>query len=266
MFHFLRRWLDKRVIRQSPIPVTHWHAVMDRIPLLVHLPSSDKRPLIELAVLFLHRKSIEGTRGLEVSLEMAMTIALQACLPVLKLGLQRYDGWTSVIVYPSQFYPQHRYIDEFGVEHIEEHGLSGEAWEQGPVILSWDEILYADAWDEHNLIIHEFTHKLDMQNGVANGYPSLREGMNHSQWVETFSRAYETLRRELDRGMDTYIDGYAGTSPAEFFAVTSEYFFQRPDILVHYNTGIYEQLKQFYGQDPLRWKRDGDPIMPNFDS
>jgi hypothetical protein len=129
--------------------------------------------------------------------------------------------------------------------------LSGEAWQRGPVILAWDETEYAGYVDGCNLVIHEFAHKLDMQNGVANGFPPLHPDMDRDAWTRAFSTGFDDFQRRCARGEDIGIDHYAASSPAEFFAVLSEFFFERPDLLRHHYGEVFEQMKRYYRQDPL---------------
>lgn len=227
------------------------------MPLLTGLSQDERDRLRQMALLFCHRKSFEGAHGLVISDEMALLIALQACLPVLELGLETYAGWTSVIVYPSGFAPEYSYVDEFGVEHHVKTEMSGEAWPQGPVLLAWDDVSQAGECDGYNLVIHEFAHKIDMQNGDANGFPPLHRDMNAKSWSEIFSRGYEEFTRDCDAGVDSGIDCYAAESPAEFFAVLSETFFEKPGLLQRRFPAIYAQLKLFYRQDPVRRPRPG---------
>ena len=251
MFRFIQNWLDRRTLERSSITSLQWSEVFASLPLLRGLSADEKHGLQKLAILFCHRKEFEGAHGLVVTLPMKLIIALQACLPVLKLGLHRYEGWVSVIVYPSGFAPKRVIRDEYGVEHHVHSNLAGEAWHRGPVILAWDEAEHGGIVDGHNLVIHEFAHKLDMQNGEANGFPPLHTGMDSSAWTEAFSTGFEDLQRKCSAGQDNGIDCYAASSPAEYFAVSSEVFFERPDVLQRHYAAVYEQLRQYYRQDPL---------------
>ncbi len=251
MFQIISNWLDRRLIRRSSITPAQWAAAFASLPLLRGLTSDEIHRLQDLAILFIHRKVFEGAHGLAVTRPMALIIALQACLPVLKLGLGGYEGWVSVIVYPTGFAPKRVVRDEYGVEHQVQSSLSGEAWQRGPVVLAWDETERAGIIDGHNLVIHEFAHKLDMQNGVANGFPPLHPGMDATAWTEVFSAGFEDLKARCSIGEDIDIDCYAASSPAEFFAVSSEVFFERPDVLRHHYAAVYELLRQYYQQDPL---------------
>lgn len=252
MLRALRNWRDRRILQRSSITPAQWDAAFAGLPLLRGLDDDEQRRLREMVILFCHRKSFEGAQGLVVTQPMALIIALQACLPALELGLGVYQGWSSIIVYPSGFAPRRLYQDEFGVEHDLRDELSGEAWEQGPVLLSWDDADRAGQLDGFNLVIHEFAHKLDMQNGEANGFPPLHADMDRGAWTRIFSAGFEDFVRRCDAGEDMGIDCYAATSPAEYFAVLSEVFFERPDLLQGHYPSVYAQLRLYYRQDPLQ--------------
>ena len=252
MFNLIQNWLDRRIITRSPITAKQWSATYQSLPLLVHLSDADKQRLQELVILFLHRKVFEGAHNLQITQAMKLIIAMQACLPILHLGLDCYDGWYSVIVYPAGFAPKRVVTDEYGIEHHVQSGLSGESWQRGPVVLSWNETEHAGVIDGHNLVIHEFAHKLDMQNGVANGFPPLHSNMKSKDWVAAFSAGFEEFQHRCHHGHKNGIDCYGSTSPAEFFAVLSEVFFEKPHLLQNHYPAIYMQLRLYYQQDPLQ--------------
>ena len=251
MFDFLRTWLDRRIIQRSRIKPAEWKAAFAALPLLKGLTQTEKNRLQELAILFLHRKVIEGAHGLVITQPMTLIIALQACLPILELGLDNYTGWYSVIVYPSGFAPKRVIVDEYGVEHQVQSGLSGESWLRGPVVLSWDDTEHAGIIDGDNLVIHEFAHKLDMQNGQANGFPLLHSNMKSATWTEALGSGFEDFQHKCNRQKNIGINCYGATSPAEFFAVLSEVFFERPSVILNHYPAIFDQLKQYYRQNPL---------------
>ena len=251
MFAFLRNWWDQRIIARSAITPQQWADAYAALPLLRGLSEREQQRLQHLVILFLHRKVFEGAHGLAISDAMKLIIAMQACLPILYLDLDCYDSWYSVIVYPSGFAPKRVVTDEDGIEHQVQSGLSGESWQRGPVVLSWDDAEHAGVIDGHNLVIHEFAHKLDMQNGVANGFPPLHANMHRQQWVDALSAGFEDFQHHCAHGRHTEIDCYGATSPAEFFAVLSEVFFERPGVLRHHYPDIYTQFKLYYKQDPL---------------
>ena len=246
----LQRWRMRRVLKRHPIPHHIWHGVSRRLPILKGLDPVQMAHLRELTTWFLDRKSFTGAHGLEVTLSMKVTVAAQACLLILHLGAEYYDGWVEVILYPGAFRVYHASTDAIGLVHDEVSALSGEAWLSGPLILSWDDVAGSSYCSKpgHNVVVHEFAHKLDGLNGVANGMPPLRRGMSRKSWAETWSAAYDKLRRQLEAGEPGFIDAYAATSPAEFFAVASEYFFTAPEILQSASPGVYRQLTVFYRQ------------------
>lgn len=245
------RWRRARALRRQAIDDAQWQRVVSRFSFLRALPAEDLRRLRELAALFLDRKPVSGAGGLRMTREMQLLIAAQACLLVLNLGLDYYDDWVEVIVYPDEFVTDHEYMSEDGVVHRMRGPLSGEAWERGPVILSWRDAEAADGGDGYNVVLHEFAHKLDMRNGAANGFPPLHAGMDRAAWSRAFESAYEDFRQRLERRDEICVDPYAAEHPAEFFAVLSEAFFEKPDAVHADYPGIYQQLAAFYRQDPL---------------
>jgi MtfA peptidase len=251
------QWRRRRILAKCRIPDQSWKAVSAHLPLLQRLSAQDHARLRELAVLFMHDKTFEGAGGLTITDSMRSSIALQACLPILNLGLKWYRGWISIIVYPGGFVPTHTYTDEAGIVHTIEEPLSGESWLSGPVVLSWPDIKTAGQ-DGYNLVIHEFAHKLDMLNGVANGMPPLHRDMDAKAWARDFSQAFEDLRDKLARNETAIpIDPYAAETPAEFFAVLSELFFEAPEVITEQYPAVYRQLCDFYRQDPAaRVRRD----------
>ena len=251
MFQFISNWLNRRIIRRCKVTATQWDKALASLPLLKGLTDSEIETLKELAILFLHHKEFEGAHGLEVTQEMKLIIALQACLPILKLGWGGYDGWITVIIYPAGFMPTRVVRDEYGVEHHVQSSLAGEAWQRGPVVLAWSQTEHAGIIDGHNLVIHEFAHKLDMQNGAANGFPPLHRNMSRKAWTGALSKGFDYSKRKCDLGKHIGVDCYAASSPAEFFAVLSEVFFERPDVVKHRYPDIYDQFCQYYRQDPL---------------
>jgi Mlc titration factor MtfA (ptsG expression regulator) len=249
----LTRWWTSRVLERERARVDpdDWARVRDALPLLDELTDEETQRLGDLALLFLREKRLDPVRGLELTEPMRLAIALQACLPVLELGLDWYGGWYAVIVYPEEFVPEREVMGDDGVVWTEQEAKSGEAWEQGPVILSWADVEAGMDRDGYNVVIHELAHKLDMRDGAANGCPPLHAGMSPKVWAETFSAAYEDLCRRVDAEEETPIDPYATESPAEFFAVVSEYFFELPELLHAEYAAVYDQLRAFYRQDPL---------------
>ncbi len=239
---WLTEWRRKRVLQRHAIDAALWKKSTRG---LRFLPETEK--LKQLALLFLAEKEFSGAHGLEVTGEMRLAIAAQACLPILELGLDWYAGWRGIVVYPGDFRVRRREVDEAGVVHEWDDDLAGEAMPGGPVVISWD----AAAHDPYiNVVIHEFAHKLDMVNGAADGLPPLHAGMDARLWAAAFKEAYDGFCDALERGQDTWLDPYAAEHPSEFFAVISEAFFEHPAQTRRRYPAVYEQLKLFYRQDP----------------
>jgi Mlc titration factor MtfA (ptsG expression regulator) len=229
-----------------------WLAAEARLPFLAHLDPDERRQLRRLALDFIRSKSWQGAGGLVVTLEMQLEIALQACLLILKRNAGEYGGWVEIIIYPGDFIIPRQEMDETGVVHEYDDTVLGEAWDGGPLLLSWQQVEYGDAIadDGINVVIHEFAHKLDMATGRADGVPPLPDAAARRRWAAAFEPAYLGFCARVERGEDTNIDPYAATAPAEFFAVLSEVFFEQPALLNREYPAVYAELATFYGQMP----------------
>lgn len=247
---WFKQWRRRRILRRAPIDEALWRTVLQRYPFTRALSEEERARLREWTILFLHEKSIAGARGLEVRDEMRICIAAQACMLILNLDLDFYRGWAEVIVYPDEFVVEYDFVDEDGVEHRVKEPMTGESWLAGPVILSWADAESRGGGTGYNVVIHEFAHKIDMLNGDANGFPPLHAGMDRTRWTRAFSTAYEDFRVRVDRDEEMAIDPYAAESPAEFFAVLSEAFFETPAAVLGEYGEVYRQLAAFYRQDP----------------
>ena len=230
-----------------------WREAIGEFPVFDRLSEADIDRLKALAEKFVRRKSIEGAQGLELEAWMEAEIAAQACLPILGLDLDYYRGWRSLIVHPGGFLVRHSYEDEDGVVHELCEERIGEAWDEGPVIVSWEDIDASRRGGEEgvNVIIHELAHKLDALNGTTNGMPPLHRDMDPARWSSDWSEAYEALCRHTDEERTPPIDEYAAESPAEFFSVASEYFFTLTEVLRDAYPRVYGQLARFYRQEPI---------------
>ena len=239
---WLTSWRRRRVLEKHRIDDALWKRATAG---LAFLPATEK--LRELVLLFVAEKQFVGAAGLEVTDAMRVSIAAQACLPILGLGLDWYAGWSGIVVYPGDFRVRRAELDEHGVMHEWDDELAGEAMPGGPVVLSWDAAAHDAAI---NVVIHEFAHKLDMLNGAADGVPPLHVGMDRGAWLAAFAQAYEGFSDALERGRDTWLDPYAAEHPSEFFAVVSERFFSDAKETRRRYPDVYDQLKLFYRQDP----------------
>ena len=260
-------WFRSRARAKSrPIDAALWREATASWLFMRGVSEAESERLRVISGAFLATKHFSGTHDLEISDLMRVEISAQASILVLELGIEWYDGWSEVIVYPSQFAPEREEVDEAGVVHLTQHAMSGEAWLGGPVILSYEDV--AMTADEelrvagYNVVIHEFAHKLDMRKGDPNGFPPLHAGMKAAQWKEAFANAYKDFcarvdaaerlpQRRMQAALDALpMDPYAAESAGEFFAVASEAFFETPELLAPAYRAVYEQLRLFYKQDP----------------
>ena len=248
----LKAWRRARVLARSQLDAAAWATIIRRFPFTSALTPDEQARLRELTILFLHEKKFAAAQGLQLTQAMQLHVAVQACILILNLDLDYYNGWSEIILYPAQFVPRHQFTDEHGVVHQGEQPYLGEAWPNGPVILSWPDVEHSEQPDGINVVIHEFAHKLDMLNGGANGFPPLHKGMNRQAWSQALMRAYLDFCARVDSGRYTHIDPYATESPAEFFAVLSEAFFEVPHLVHDEYPEVYAQFAQFYRQDPLQ--------------
>lgn len=246
MFRALKRWLFGRG-EPATVSEAQWQRVEAGLPFLAYLPADARARLRTLALEFLDQKTFHGAGGIELTDDMLLAIALQACLPILNTGLGAYRDWVGVVVYPGDFVIPREEMDEDGVVHEYDDPALGEAWPGGPVIVSWQPDAAVDGL---NVVIHEFAHKLDMCNGQADGFPPLGPDMPRAAWARTFAAAYEDFCDRVDAGRPLPIDAYAAESPAEFFAVMSETFFETPVKLRAAYPAAYAQLRRLYGLDP----------------
>ena len=250
----LHRWRKQQRLRHNRIPIALWERVVEDALAHFRLDHQELHRLRELASLFQLRKEFTGAGGQELDAYMRAVIAAEACLLVLNLDLDWYDGWLEIIVYPDSFVIDRDVQDEIGLVHKQRAVLGGEAWGRGPLILAWGDTLPGARphGPGSNVILHEFAHKLDMLNGAANGMPPLHAGMDRHAWTRIFTRAYSELKTQLMRNQRTRIDPYGAENPAEFFAVVSEEFFELPARLHTWYPDLYTQLSLFYRQDPLQ--------------
>ncbi len=249
MFRLFKGWRRKRVLRRTALDPVLWRRVTGGLPFLQGLRPAELQRLQDESLLFLDEKQMHGARGFVLTDAVRLSIAAQACLPILNLGLDAYSGWVGIVIYPGEFKVRRKEMDASGVVHEYDDALSGEAWSGGPVILSWQDIEFGAAG--YNVVIHEFAHKLHMGRGnMVDDFPPPHADMDREQWLRTWEAAYCRFCGQVDRGMNTVIDSYASEHPAEFFAVLSEAFFTLPQAVRSSYPELYRQLTLFYRQDP----------------
>jgi Mlc titration factor MtfA (ptsG expression regulator) len=227
----------------------------ERFPLYDRLSNSDRRELQAHIHVFLEEKQFEGCNDLEVTDEIRVVIAAQACMLLLHRDTDYFPAMTSIFVYPTLFYADVVEEGEDGVVSEYEEDRSGESWDYGPVVLSWEDALMGAAEEEkgYNSVIHEFAHQLDLENGAPDGVPRLENRGQYESWERVMSEAFERFERAVDAGRATVIDEYGVEGPDEFFAVATEHFFLTPAELRREFPDLYDAMKSYFRQDPLDW-------------
>ncbi|WP_418314822.1 zinc-dependent peptidase [Piscinibacter sakaiensis] len=247
-----RDWRQNRVLSKRPIPDPLWLTTLARYPFIARRSTADLARLRQLATLFLAEKEFTGAGGLQATDEIAVAIAVQACLPILHLGLSAYDDFIGIVVHPDEVVAEREVMDEDGIVHSYEETLTGEAMSGGPVMLSWRDVAEAgeSAEQGYNVVIHEFVHVLDMRDGVADGVPLLPNDAARQRWIDVLDREYEAFCDSLDNDPEPAIDPYGAEAPEEFFAVAAEAFFVSPQVLLHEHPALYRLLQGYFRQDP----------------
>ncbi len=255
-------WRRARVRRQ-PFTAAWREVLRRRMPAFARLPASVQLQVKKHAQVLIAEKPFIGCAGLLVTEEMRVLVAVQAALLLLNRRAGYFLGLRQVLIYPGAFVVDRVAGDPLGLAHETRRVLAGESWQQGQVILSWSDVLdgAADPDDGRNVVIHEFAHQLDQENGPANGAPWLGGRLRRQRWAEVMARAFASTRERLSRGEPSVVDAYGASDAAEFFAVLSELFFERPEALAAEHPAVFAELTRMYCVDPLHW-RDGDALAP----
>jgi MtfA peptidase len=248
-----RRRRDAAAIARRPIADDLWKRTLIRYPFLRSPADAPGAPALrQMTSLFLDRKEFTAVAPLRLTNDVVVAVAAQACLPVLQLGLDRYDGFIGIVLHPDQVLARREHLDEDGVVHAYDEPLSGEAVPGGPVMLSWRDVRGSGRHAAHayNVVIHEFAHVLDMADGRADGVPTLPHDIASAEWASTMSEAFEQFRKRVGEGDVTTLDPYGAEAPEEFFAVASEAFFVSPAAARREHPALYALLARFYRVDP----------------
>lgn len=241
-----RRTLAARGLSESERVI-----LMKGVPLIKEVPAEMRDQLEGVMRVFLDEISFEACGGLEsVTEEMRVVVAGQACLLLLKSGYGDFGRLRSVLMYPDAYRAA---SDEQDSQEVR----LGESWQTGSVVLSWQSVEDGakNTEDGRNVVLHEFAHQIDQYDGDADGLPVLKTKGDYQRWAEAFSRAYDKLCDRVNRSRKTVMDPYGATNPAEFFAVATETFFEKPEQMQRVHPDVYEQLRLFYGLDPVNWVR-----------
>lgn len=265
MFGFFKRRRREHV-RSEAFP-TAWLGIIERnVPFFASLPDTDRREVQGLVQVFLTEKIFEGCAGLALTDEIKVTIAAHACRLLLHRKTDVFPRLITILVYPSAY--SAKSVEPIGGGAVLE-GVQvrlGEAWKDGVAIVSWDTV-----WEmahRHgggtNLVLHEFAHLLDMEDGAADGTPVLADRNRYESWTRVMEDEYQRLKQQTARGHPTVLDDYGATNPAEFFAVATEAFFERPSLLWRRHPELYKELKSFYQQDPALLRPGGESPSMRF--
>jgi Mlc titration factor MtfA (ptsG expression regulator) len=255
----LALWIPRYRLRRAvaePFP-EEWVQILDHnIGVYPNLPMPLRLQLRTLIKQFLHQKHFSGAGGLEVTDEMRVTIAAQACMLQLNRHGGLYPRLKYIILYPSAFVVTRPEVDGSGVVRHGRKGLLGESWQNGKVILAWDNVMHGarNFVDGSNVVLHEFAHQLDSETGSADGAPLLAGKSSYRSWAGALSGEFEDLQKDARFGRRSLLDHYGATNPAEFFAVSTETFFEKPRRMAKHHSELFEVLKSYYRIDPREWQ------------
>ena len=249
----LRRARRSRLTKQ-PLANAFIEILKRDVRLYELIPEDLKTQLHGHVNVFLAEKGFVGCGGLEVTDEMRVTVAGQACMLLLNRDVSYFPGFKTILIYPDSFKSTQISYDG-DIEIQEESVRAGEAWYRGPVVLSWKDVLAgtSNASDGYNVVLHEFAHKLDEENASTDGLPILGERDHYEEWARVLGREYQRLEGRVARNENRVLDEYALTSPPEFFAVATESFFEKPTEMKDLLPDLYGQLRRFYRLDPASW-------------
>ena len=250
MFDFFKSH-RRAALRLEPLTPAESAALEKNVPYLAKLGDADRAELGGLVRIFLAEKSFEGCGGLQLTEEIKVTIAAQACLLLLHRETDIYPGVESILVYPSAYRAATKHA-EGGVVIESEQARLGESWTRGVVVLSWDHVKSGAAQpaDGQNVVLHEFAHQLDSEDGAMDGAPDLGARARYTSWAHVLGAEFSELSARLHQGRPSDIDPYGATNPSEFFAVVTEMFFEKPRAMKQRHAALYEELAAFYKQDP----------------
>jgi len=257
-FYFVKRAFHNRELKQladMPFPA-EWENILERnVSLYRHLPDALREQLHTDIKIFIAEKHFEGLGGLEITDEIKVTIAAEASLLLLNRKNSDYPGLSSILVYPSAYVAKQNIPVGSGVYLEGQSVRLGESWQHGSVVLAWDNVKQGamNSQDGHNVVLHEFAHQLDQQEGASDGTPLLEKRSSYATWARIMSKEYEQLRSNIEHHKKSVMDYYGATNPAEFFAVATETFFEKPRQLKKKEPDLYDELKDFYKVDPIEW-------------
>jgi Mlc titration factor MtfA (ptsG expression regulator) len=244
---WFKQWRRKKISSREFPP--GWREILERnMPYYRKLSEEDRKELQRHILIFLAEKYVEGCSGLEITDEIRVTIAGYACLLLLHRQTDYFPGLHSIVVHPASFATPVEEHDDIGVVTEDMEDRLGEAWERGPVVLSWADV--CDTGDGVNVVLHEFAHVIDRTGGKGDNSPVLQGGQGFRNWARILEKQYERLKKDVEKRRPTLLDEYGATDPSEFFAVATECFYEQPRKMKDEYPQLYRALKEFYQQDP----------------
>jgi len=257
--YFIGKRLSRRAKRKrllsTPFP-TEWQQIVQKnVPIYNRLPDSLKEQLHGLVNVFIAEKKFEGCGGLEITDEIRVTIAAQASMLLLNRRVGYFRKLHTILVYPHTYVA--RTESHNGTVTVNGQSIRlGESWQNGPVVLAWDSVTGGtlNITDARNVILHEFAHQLDQEDGTADGAPILEHRSGYLTWARVLSKEYEALQRKKRKGGRAVMSKYGATNPAEFFAVATETFFEKPKQMKKKHPELYDELKNYYKLNPVKWR------------
>jgi MtfA peptidase len=258
----IKRWQQARALQRRAIAEPLWAQVLEQHPFIAQRSHEDRESLRKLCSLFLDQKEFSGAGGFVVTDEVAVSVASQACLPILHLDLALYDSFVGIVMHADEVLAPRVVSDENGLVHEYSESLVGEAPHDGPIMLSWADVHNPmGSQDRHetdpgwafNVVIHEFVHVIDRANGGANGLPPMPDAASARAWLAVLEHEHDVFRERVVCGHPTVIDPYGAQSLEEFFATASESFFVTPQALRQSHPTLYDCFSGYFRQDPARW-------------
>ncbi len=253
LYKYVRDTRRKKLFK-TPLPASRIAILQKYVMLYSKLPQALHEEFHGHINIFLDEKKFIGREGVEITDDIKVTVAGNACLLLLQGNQRRFSGFSSILIYPIA-YTAHEVQHDGLLTTKKLSKRAGESWVRGPIVLSWADIRHGsvNAEDGHNVVIHEFAHKLDEQSGHMNGLPMLRNKSQYKEWNKVLSEEFNALHERAKRAENKVLDEYGTVSPAEFFAVASESFFEKPMQMKKRLPALYKQLQTFYNIDPVLW-------------
>ncbi len=251
---YLTRQSKRKRLLARPFPQEWTEIVQKNVPLYHRLPDPLKEQLHGLVHVFLAEKDFEGCGGMEITEEIMVTIAAQACMLLLNRKPTYFPKLRTILVYPHTYVA--KTVSSDGTLIVDGQSVRlGESWQNGPVVLSWNSVTGGtmNVTDARNVVLHEFAHQLDQEDGVADGAPILKQRSRYAAWARVLSAEYEALQKKKKKRRRSVMNKYGATNPAEFFAVATETFFEKPRQMKKRHPELYEELRDYYKLDPVEW-------------